>query len=121
IGDDDLPYRINLVSDDLHFRKLKCVIETGARFLLDSRLKHHPTLVSPDADDRHYRFAFLQDCVQIAVGVNAKIVSFWSGTPTDDATPRALMVRLVDGCKRLADFAASKNVRLAFEPEPGMF
>jgi sugar phosphate isomerase/epimerase len=31
------------------------------------------------------------------------------------------MDRLVDGCKRLADIAAAKNVRLAFEPEPGMF
>jgi sugar phosphate isomerase/epimerase len=31
------------------------------------------------------------------------------------------MSRLVEGCKRLADYAATRNVRLAFEPEPGMF
>jgi sugar phosphate isomerase/epimerase len=31
------------------------------------------------------------------------------------------MTRLVDGCKRLADYAAERSVRLAFEPEPGMF
>jgi sugar phosphate isomerase/epimerase len=31
------------------------------------------------------------------------------------------MLRLVESCKRLADYAASRNVRLAFEPEPGMF
>jgi sugar phosphate isomerase/epimerase len=48
-------------------------------------------------------------------------VSFWSGTPTDDAAPSELMNRLVDGCKRLADYAAERSVRLAFEPEPGMF
>jgi sugar phosphate isomerase/epimerase len=31
------------------------------------------------------------------------------------------MNRLVEGCKRLADDAAFTNMRLAFEPEPGMF
>jgi L-ribulose-5-phosphate 3-epimerase len=118
---DDLQHRINVVSEALHFHKLKCVIETGARFLLDRRAKHQPTLLSPDADDRYYRYAFLQESVGIASQLNSKIVSFWSGAPTDDATPRELMLRLVDGCRRLADAAASLNVRLAFEPEPGMF
>jgi len=31
------------------------------------------------------------------------------------------MERLVQGCLRLCDYAAERNVRLAFEPEPGMF
>jgi L-ribulose-5-phosphate 3-epimerase len=31
------------------------------------------------------------------------------------------MDRLVDGCRRLCDVAAARSVRLAFEPEPGMF
>ena len=41
-------------------------------------------------------------------------VSFWSGAPTDDAPPSDLMARLVTGCRRLADYAAMKSVRLAF-------
>src|SRR5437588_1013929 len=57
----------------------------------------------------------------MASTLRASAVSFWAGTPDDDATPRKLMSRVVDGCRELADVAASKNVRLAFEPEPGMF
>ena len=120
-ADDDLHYRIHVVSDAIQFKKLQCVVETGARFLLDPRHKHQPTLLSADADDRKYRFEFLQDCIEIAVGVKAKTLSFWSGTATDDATSKALMKRLVEECQRLADIAAAKGVRLAFEPEPGMF
>ncbi|HEY2908800.1 MAG TPA: sugar phosphate isomerase/epimerase family protein [Gemmataceae bacterium] len=111
----------NKLSNYLVERKLKCVIETGARFILDPKQKHQPTLVSLDTDGRCERLAFLQTCANLAAKVNAECVSFWSGTPTDDATPRALMLRLVDGCKRLADAAAAKGIRLAFEPEPGMF
>jgi L-ribulose-5-phosphate 3-epimerase len=121
IVDDDRPYRINVVSDDLDRLKLACVIETGARFLLDPLHKHQPTLISPDADGRYERLAFLQDCLDIAKNLGSDVVSFWSGTSTDDSTHRMLMTRLVDGCKRFSDAAAQKNIRLAFEPEPGMF
>jgi sugar phosphate isomerase/epimerase len=31
------------------------------------------------------------------------------------------MKRLSAGCREVIDYAANKNVRLAFEPEPGMF
>jgi sugar phosphate isomerase/epimerase len=119
--DVDLPYRTNIVQDELDTHRLRCVVETGARFLLDPRRKHQPTLLSADADDRLYRLEFLIDCVGIAADLGGDVVSFWSGTPDDDSTPRRLMHRLTDGCKRLADYAASKKVRLAFEPEPGMF
>lgn len=120
-GDDDLPFRIGCVRNDLQVHSLECAIETGSRFLLDPRRKHQPTLISPEADEREYRFDFLGDCLSLAVGVGAKILSFWSGTATDDGSHRVLMARLVENCKRLADRAATRGVRLAFEPEPGMF
>lgn len=100
---------------------LKCVVETGARFLLDPRRKHQPTLLDPGAGGQAFRLDFLRACVKVAAQLGAECVSFWSGTPTDDAASSELMSRLVDGCKRLADFAAEGGVRLAFEPEPGMF
>jgi L-ribulose-5-phosphate 3-epimerase len=118
----DLLGRTAAVREQLERHKMRCAIETGARFLLDPRRKHQPTLLSPAPEERAFRLEWLQrDCVWIAAELGADCVSFWSGTPTDDAAPSELMNRLVEGCKRLADTAAEKNVRLAFEPEPGMF
>jgi L-ribulose-5-phosphate 3-epimerase len=99
---------------------MSCVIETGARFMLDPRRKHQPTLLSANRDDRQRRSDLLRRAVDIAADLRADAVSFWSGTPDADIGPDKLMIRLADECNRLADYAAPK-VRLAFEPEPGMF
>jgi sugar phosphate isomerase/epimerase len=117
----DLLGRTAAVRDQIERHRLACVVETGARFLLDPRRKHQPTLVSLAANDRATRLDFLAQCADIATELGADCVSFWSGTPTDAATPSELMNRLVDGCKWLADYAVERGVRLAFEPEPGMF
>ncbi len=122
-GDVELPSKVGAFGRFLDAHGMGCVIETGARFILDPWEKHQPTLLSADSEDRQCRHAFLQECVDVAAALKryGREVSFWSGKPDDDATPRALMTRLVDGCKRLADYAAERGVRLAFEPEPGMF
>lgn len=117
----NLPDRTDQLRRLLDHLHLRCVIETGARFLLDPRRKHQPTLISPTALDREKRLAFLCEAVQIARELGADAVSFWSGAAADDAPPETLMERLVDNCLRLADFAQTRGVRLAFEPEPGMF
>lgn len=101
--------------------RLRCVIETGSRFLLDSRRKHQPTLISPNQWEREYRLEFLKRSIWIAEALNADCVSFWSGTPADYAETDVLWTRLTDGCKALCDIAEERKVQLAFEPEPGMF
>lgn len=101
--------------------RMRCSIETGTRFLLDSRRKHQPTLLSAAAWEREYRLEFLKRAIWIAEALGADCVSFWSGTPTDDVPPSELKSRLVDGCRSLCDAAAARNIDLAFEPEPGMF
>jgi sugar phosphate isomerase/epimerase len=101
--------------------QLRCVIETGARFLLDPRRKHQPTLLSPTELEREVRWEFLRQCVEIAAVLHADAVSFWSGTATDAAGEDVLWQRLVEGCQRLTEVAKQKDMRLAFEPEPGMF
>ena len=117
----DLPKRIAKIKGFLHRFKMRCVVETGARFLLDPLLKHQPTLVSPKAEQRQQRLDFLCHAVAVARELEADAVSFWSGTPVDEASPRMLMQRLTDGVQRLLDHAGDFQVRLAFEPEPGMF
>lgn len=100
--------------------KLGCIIETGARFLLDPCHKHQPTLLSAAADERAIRAGFLRHAITAAGALNADAVSFWSGTALTDEPAPILMNRLRDECLRLADHAAEQQVRLAFEPEPGM-
>ncbi len=117
----DQSVRVAAIARLLARHRMRCVIETGARFLLDARRKHQPTLVSATPEERAARLDFLKRCVDIAADLGADSVSFWSGTASDSTPGGVQMVRLVDRIERLAEFAVERNVRLAFEPEPGMF
>jgi len=102
-------------------RRMGSVIETGARFLLDPSRKHHPTLMSRALSDRVRRGKFLRRAIDAAAGLKSQAVSFWSGALQDDVTHAVAMRRLVDGCLAAVEYAAQRGVRLAFEPEPGMY
>jgi sugar phosphate isomerase/epimerase len=119
--DSDLARRCEELRNRLRSLGLSCVIETGARFLLDPWRKHQPTLLCADANERNRRLDFLTRAIDIAQRLNTDTVSFWSGTPTDIGSEAVLMDRLVVGCRTLSEHAARRGVRLAFEPEPGMF
>ena len=108
---------------DARLRKarMRVVVETGARFIIDPRRKHQPTLLDPDRHASLDRLYFLEACVRLGAAVEADAVSFWSGAAPDDSPPRIHMARLVEACLRLSDFAGDRGIRLAFEPEPGMF
>ena len=97
------------------------VIETGARFVLDPRRKHQPTLLSADSAGVERRVDYLRRCVTLGERLDADAVSLWSGTADAERDRASLMGQLSDNLARLADFAADRGQRLAFEPEPGMF
>src|SRR5262245_15657129 len=56
--DPEFARQLEAVRALLEQHRLRCVIETGARFLLDARRKHQPTLLSPEAPLRQQRFEF---------------------------------------------------------------
>jgi sugar phosphate isomerase/epimerase len=101
--------------------KLRSVVETGARFLLDPWRKHQPTLISTSEEGRARRSRLLEAAIDLATALGSDALSFWSGAPDSAAPDEELMRRLTDGCRRLCDHAARRGVPLAFEPEPGMF
>ncbi len=119
--DADTPRRAAAVRDLLGEFGLRAVVETGARFLLDPWHKHQPTLLSERPEDRARRLDFLRRAVDLAHDLDADAVSFWSGTAREPAPADDLMDRLAAGCRELCAHAAERGVRLAFEPEPGMF
>jgi D-psicose/D-tagatose/L-ribulose 3-epimerase len=99
---------------------LTLVVETGARFLLDPRAKHEPTLLSPSAEGRKRRVEFLKRAVDLAELTKAEAVSFWAGVKKAEVSEPDAQVYLREGLRELCDYAGEKAVCIAFEPEPGM-
>jgi len=109
------------LKDELKRLGLKSVIETGARFLLNPRIKHEPTLVSASAADRQVRIDFLRRAVDAAALLESDCVSLWSGIRRDTASDEETLERLADSLRPVLQHATNSNVILGFEPEPGMF
>ena len=97
--------------------ELAVVIETGARFLLDPRHKHEPSLIS---EGRERRLDLLVRSVDIAAELGAEAVSFFSGVVPESLPVEEAWRRLTTGCEELLEAAALRGVTLGFEPEPGM-
>jgi L-ribulose-5-phosphate 3-epimerase len=92
---------------------LGLVVETGARYLLDPRRKHRPTLLS---DDAVKRVEFLTRAIHIAGELGAECVSLWSGTAETGVDEDTAWSRLIDRLGPLLEL----GVPIGFEPEPGM-
>jgi L-ribulose-5-phosphate 3-epimerase len=122
------PYGNGLKESISHVRRLlaryelRSVIETGARFLLDPRQKHEPTLMTVDAAERSRRVRFLHHAIDIAAELGSDCVSFWSGILREQDLPAATAFdQLCAGLREVIEYAQRRNVVLGFEPEPGMF
>lgn len=112
--------RAEALARDLGTRRLGCVIETGARYLLDPRAKHEPTLLTPSAEGRARRVAFLRRAIDIGAILGAEAMSFWAGVPRPGVMPAQAAIWLRDGIAEVLEHAAARGVTAALEPEPGM-
>jgi L-ribulose-5-phosphate 3-epimerase len=121
------PYAVDLVQQVQQWRQwlrrfgLRCVIETGARFLLDSRRKHEPTLLTVDAAEQQRRILFYQRAIDIAAELSADCVSLWSGILHEPTPTEKAWSRLTTGLQQVLQHAENRQIPLGFEPEPGMF
>lgn len=112
--------RTEALAKRLHARNLGCVIETGARFLLNPLHKHEPTLLTPHADGRALRVAFLKRAIDIGNVLGAEAVSFWAGVPQPGVDRGEAGEWLLQGMAQVLDHAMRRGVTAALEPEPGM-
>ena len=117
---DDYRRRARSLRKELRSRKLATVIETGARFLLNPRRKHEPTLINPHAEGRLRRIDFLKRAVDIAAILESETVSFWSGVRQDSVPANAAWVYLREGLAQVVAYAEREGVHVSLEPEPGM-
>ncbi|MCA9107849.1 MAG: sugar phosphate isomerase/epimerase [Planctomycetales bacterium] len=114
------PGEVAAIKDQLRDHDMTCVVETGARFLLDKWTKHEPTLVSTDLQARTKRVDFYRYCIDLAAELGADCVSLWSGIVRDDASADEVLDRLASGLEQVCRHAEAANVDIGFEPEPGM-
>jgi sugar phosphate isomerase/epimerase len=117
---DDFERQLREFSRVLRDYRLRSVIETGARFLLNPNVKHEPTLLSDGAENRARRVEFLQRCIDIAACLESDCVSLWSGRKPDTINLQTAMDRLADSLDPVIRYAEKNGVLLGFEPEPGM-
>lgn len=103
----------------LRERELGLVVETGARFLLDPRRKHHPTLMDPEPEGRERRLQMLTRALDVCAACDGETVSFWSGPVADGVSRDDAWKRLEDGVGELVTRATTRGVTASFEPEPG--
>ena len=108
------------VASCLHRYKMRSVIETGARYLLDPRTKHEPTLLTAGVEQRERRQNFLRRAIDAAHALQSDCVSLWSGILRDDISDANAMKRLVESLIPVIQYAETRNVTIGFEPEPGM-
>jgi sugar phosphate isomerase/epimerase len=113
----DLARRVDQVAARLDGLGLGVVVETGARYLLDPRRKHHPTLVS---EAQEVRVGFLLRALRVAADLGADCVSFWSGIVPAGVDDEEAWQRMRSGVTAALDGAVQHGVPLALEPEPGM-
>ncbi len=119
--DPAMPEQLDLLARRLEANRMHCVIETGARFLLDPCRKHEPTLVSLDPVGRRRRIDFYKHCIDCARRLGSDCVSIWSGVLHEPAADDEVYSRLVGGLEETIDYGAGQGVAIALEPEPGMF
>ncbi len=98
--------------------RLGVVIESGARFVLDPRDRHQPTLVSPQAEGRALRRSYLARCLDIGAMLGAEVMSFWAGARKPGVPLGQAQDWLAEGVERTLEHAARVGVPAAMEPEP---
>lgn len=114
-----LAFRTRQLADDLDRHGLGVTVETGARYLLDSRRKHQPTLLDPDPLARATRVALLETAVQIGADLGAHAVHCFSGVLPEESSAEDGWKRLTHTVEQVLEGARGRGIPLAVEPEPG--
>ncbi|MFD8571745.1 sugar phosphate isomerase/epimerase family protein [Streptomyces sp. NPDC059639] len=111
--------RVARVSDRLDALGLGVTVETGARYVLDPRRKHGPTLLDPDPVARAARTGLLVTAVRVAADLGAHAVHCFSGVRPANVDENTAWELLADALGPVLDAAQASGVPLAVEPEPG--
>ncbi|KRV49092.1 xylose isomerase [Wenjunlia vitaminophila] len=111
--------RTRVVAGRLADLGLEVTVETGARYVLDPRRKHGPSLLDPDPDARAARVRLLLRAVQVAADLGAHAVHCFSGVLPEGTDPGTGWKRLGEALPPVLEAADAAGIPVAVEPEPG--
>jgi sugar phosphate isomerase/epimerase len=111
--------RVARVADRLGALGLDVTVETGARYVLDPRRKHGPSLLDAEPEARAARTALLVTAVKVAADLGAHAVHCFSGIRPSGTSEDAAWEVLGAALCPVLDAAVEAGVPLAIEPEPG--
>lgn len=115
----DLAARTAEVAARLGALGLSVTVETGARYVLDPRAKHGPSLLDPDPERRALRTALLVRSVRVAADLGAHALHCFTGVPPEGTGEDEAFTRLLGALTPVLEAADKEGVPLALEPEPG--
>ncbi|MBT2508065.1 sugar phosphate isomerase/epimerase [Streptomyces sp. ISL-98] len=115
----ELAARTGRVARRLAQLGLGVTVETGARYVLDPRRKHGPSLLDPDPEGRAARADLLVTAVRVAADLGAHAVHCFSGVTPEATRADTAWQRLTEAMTPVIGAAATAGVPLAVEPEPG--
>lgn len=102
----------------LREHRLRCCIETGARFALDPRRKHAPGLCDPDPLQRMRRVDYLVRSVEVAAELEAEVLNLAAGPRDLDQDVVVAERFLIEGLREVLARGEALGVPIALEPEP---
>ncbi|MFI0977077.1 sugar phosphate isomerase/epimerase family protein [Streptomyces sp. NPDC021093] len=115
----ELPARTAKLATRLERLGLTVTVETGARYVLDPRRKHGPSLLDPDPAGRTARADLLRTAVRVGAELGAHAVHCFSGTVPAGTPTDAAWQRLATAMVPVVEAATAARIPLAVEPEPG--
>lgn len=110
---------IQKVKAALAERDLAVSIETGARYVLDPRRKHRPSLLDKDPAARKKRCDYLLRCLEIADKLGAESLILFSGINFDGLPETEAWTLFLDELGPVVEDAKARGISLGLEPEPG--
>jgi sugar phosphate isomerase/epimerase len=116
-----LNHQLKVTAETLARFEMQCVMESGARYLINPRKKHDPTLMDASSERRALRVDYLERLMKMAAELQATCLSFWSGKLDEPIGQSEADQRLADGIFEVLPLAEKLRVPIAFEPEPGMY
>jgi len=112
------PTQLRDIQAALRETGLGVVVGAGVPLALSDE-RFEPSLFHPDPEGRALRQRFLEASIDLAAELRSRCLVFCTGVRRPEVDPAQALAWLDEGLAALCDHGATRDVRIALEPEPG--